>query len=104
MTLTDTQMEDIRERRKGNTSYPDTYFLASRDRADLLREVDRFSAENATLREQRDAMRKALDGVNIWLKAALKCANYHWDVDQYEAATECVTAADAALSPDRKGP
>jgi hypothetical protein len=36
--------------------------------------------------------------VAIWLRAALSCKEWAWDVDQRESAEACLKALDAALS------
>lgn len=41
---------------------------------------------------------ECLHGAELWLTAALECKDWHWDGDQFEAATECRDRARAALS------
>jgi hypothetical protein len=48
-------------------------------------------------------MRKALEGCESWLTAALECKEWSWDADQHEAATESRDAARAALTSSQDG-
>ena len=41
---------------------------------------------------------EALEIAELWLTAALECKEWHWDADQYEAATESRDTVRTAIS------
>ena len=61
--------------------------------AEMTRQSVTLIAQAAELAKANALLREA----HLWLEGCLKCETFHWDGDQWQAATETITGIDAHL-------